>query len=488
MPFILPEINLNPLLPALIPAVTAMLIMLADALLPGKQKSWLSFVALVGLAVTAVATFSLNGAEQSAFNNSIRTGSFSIGVSLVVLLTAFVTILLSIDYLSARSLDFGEYLALLLGATSGMILMALANDLIVIFLGLELFSLPLYVLSAFWRTNKLSLEAGMKYFLLGSFSSAFFLYGIALIYGASGGTNLTGIASAPNVAHNVLFLMGAGLLLVGFGFKVGLVPFQWWMPDVYEGAPTPITAFMSIATKAAAFAAFFRAFTLTVYPIVDSTVGAVGINWHLVIAVLAVLTMTIGNIAALVQTNIKRMLAYSSIAHAGYILIALVVGGDSGTPAALFYFAAYAVMNLGAFGGVIALGQGERERVVFADLAGAAQQKPWAAAAIAISLLSLAGFPPFAGFVGKFFVFNAAVSAGYVWLAIIGVLNSLVSVYYYLGPVIRMYMSPPAEGSAFVPSRTPAVLAFAVVAVVVLMIGLGLFPAEVIHFAQAAGK
>lgn len=488
MPFNIPEINLNPLLPALIPAVTAMLIMLADALLPGKQKTWLAFVALAGLAVTALVTFGLYGSEQTAFNNSIHAGSFAIGVSLVVLFTSFVTVLLSIDYLNVRSLDPGEYLALLLGATSGMILMALANDLIVIFLGLELFSLPLYVLSAFWRTNKLSLEAGMKYFLLGSFSSAFFLYGIALIYGASGATNLTTLATGANLAHNPLFLMGAGLLLVGFGFKVGLVPFQWWMPDVYEGAPTPITAFMSVATKAAAFAAFFRAFTITVFPIVDNAAGGAGINWHLVVAVLAILTMTIGNVAALIQTNIKRMLAYSSIAHAGYILVALVAGGVNGTPAALFYFAAYAVMNLGAFGGVIALGQGERERVSFSDLAGAAQQKPWAAAALAISLLSLAGFPPFAGFVAKFFVFNAAVTEGYTWLAVVGVLNSLVSVYYYLGPVIRMYMNPPAEGWTQAPSRTPAVLAFAVVAVVVLMIGLGLFPSEVIHFAQAAGK
>ncbi len=481
MSFSIPEINLIPLLPAIIPIVTAMVIMLADVLLPGKNKSWLAIVALAGLAVAAYFTFNLYGAEQSAFNNSIVADHLSIGISLVVLVAAMITILLSIDYLSARNLDFGEYLALLLGAVSGMILMALANDLIVIFLGLELFSLPLYVLCAFWRTNNLSLEAGMKYFILGAFSSAFFLYGIALLYGATGTTNLETIHDATNIASNPLFLMGAGLLLVGFGFKVGLVPFQWWMPDVYEGAPTPITAFMSVATKAAAFAAFFRAFLIAVP---TST-----FDWQMVLAILAVVTMTIGNIAALTQTNIKRMLAYSSIAHAGYILIALVAGESAGgVSAALFYFAAYAVMNLAAFGGVIALGQGDRERLTFSDLAGAAQQKPWAAAAVAISLLSLAGFPPFAGFVAKFFVFGAAVNAGFVWLAIIGVLNSLVSVYYYLGPVVRMYMNPPTEDWKQASSPTPALLTFAVIVVVLLTIGLGLFPSEVARFAQAAAK
>lgn len=486
MPFTPPVINLIPLLPAIIPAVTAMIIMLADTLLPGKTKSWLAVVALAGLGLATFFTLTLYGPEQSAFNNSIVTTNLSLGVSLVVIVTAFITILLSIDYLNARNLDFGEYLALLLGAASGMILMALANDLIVIFLGLELFSLPLYVLCAFWRTNNMSLEAGMKYFILGAFSSAFFLYGIALIYGATGATNLQVIANTGNalLAHNGLFLMGAGLLLVGFGFKVGLVPFQWWMPDVYEGAPTPITAFMSVATKAAAFAAFIRTFNVTLLPIFTTA----NVDWHLVLALLAVVTMTAGNIAALTQTNIKRMLAYSSIAHAGYILVALVAGAEKGTPAALFYFAAYAVMNLAAFGAVIALAEGARERLTLSDLSGAAQQKPWAAAGLAIALLSLGGFPPFAGFVAKFFVFDAAVEANYAWLAVIGVLNSLVSVYYYLGPVVRMYMNPPAEGWTATPARTPTVLAFAVVVVVVVTIALGLFPSGVIQLAQAAGR
>ncbi|HZQ08353.1 MAG TPA: NADH-quinone oxidoreductase subunit N [Anaerolineae bacterium] len=488
MPFNFPEINLTPLLPAIVPAVTAMIIMLADALLPGKHKSWLSLVALAGLVVAVFFAVNLFDLNASAFNSSIVADNFALGISVVILIAAFLTILLSMDYLTARNLDFGEYLALLLGAVSGMILMALANDLIVIFLGLELLSLPLYVLSAFWRTNNASLEAGMKYFLLGAFSSAFFLYGIAFLYGATGTTNLTAMNTLLTTPYSdpffnlggalPLFILGSGLLLIGFGFKLGVVPFQWWIPDVYEGAPTPVTAFMSVTTKAAAFAAFFRAFVIAV--------PQDAVAWQFNLAIIAVLTMTVGNVAALVQTNIKRMLAYSSIAHAGYILIALVVGGDAGRLAAMFYFAAYALMNLAAFGAVIALGDGTRERLTFADLSGAAQQKAWAAAALAIALLSLAGFPPFAGFVAKFFVFGAAVNAGLVWLAVIGVLNSLVSVYYYLGPIVRMYMNPPTEGWAGTSARTPILLAVAVVFAVAITIALGLFPSEVIQFAQAS--
>lgn len=477
MPLTIPEINLAPLLPALIPALTAMLVMLADVSLPGKHKSWLALVALAGLGAAAYFAWVLLDTNASAFDNSILADNFALGISLVILAGAAVTILLSIAFLNARNLDVGEYLALLLGAVSGMILMALANDLIVVFLGLELLSLPLYVMSAFGRNNA-SLEAGMKYFLLGAFSSAFFLYGIALIYGATGTTNLTAIfqaASDAAVASNPILLIGIGLLIVGFGFKVGLVPFQWWMPDVYEGAPTPVTAFMSVATKAAAFAAFMHVFVAAFPPAV--------FDWRFVFALIAVLTMTVGNIAALTQTNVKRMLAYSSIAQAGYILVALVAENLS---AALFYLAAYTAMNLGAFGGLIALGQGDKERLTLDDLSGAAQQKPWASAAMAVSLLSLAGFPPFVGFVAKFFVFGAAVNAGYVWLAVIGVLNSLVSVYYYLGPVVKMYMNAPTAGWDVPRARTPALVALAVVIAVLLTIGLGLFPAEVLNLAQAS--
>lgn len=479
MPFVVPAIDLLPLFPAIIPIVVAMFIMLADALTPGENKRWLAWVALLGVGLALFTTANMWGLSVGAFNNSVVADNFALSLSLIVLGATFIAILLSIDFITTRQLDLGAYLALLLATASGMVLMALANDLIIVFLGLELFSLALYVLSAFWRTNRASLEAGMKYFLLGSFSSSFFLYGIAFIYGATGHTNLTEIYNAlarTGGSSNLLLLIGAGLLLVGFGFKVALVPFQWWTPDVYEGAPTPVTAFMSVATKTAAFAAFFRAFLIAIPPPL--------LDWQSAMAVIAVLTMIVGNVAALVQTNIKRMLAYSSIAHAGYILIAFVAGSQEGLAAAVFYLLAYAAMNLGAFGAVMALGHGERERVNFGDLAGAATQKPWAAAALAVCLLSLAGFPPFAGFVGKFFIFSAAVNAGYTWLAVAGVLNSLISVYYYLGPIVRMYMNAPAEGWQVY--RTPLTIAIAVVIAVLATIGLGVLPFNVIQFAQAA--
>lgn len=479
MPFILPEINLVPLLPSLVPALAAMLLMLADALRPTQNKLGLGALAFVALVAAMVATVSIWGLNLTAFHRSIVADNFSLALTLVVLAATLLALLLSLDFVQTRGLDLGEYLALLLSSSAGMILMVLANDLIIIFLALELFSLALYVLSAFWRSNRASLEAGIKYFLLGAFSSSFFLYGIAFVYGATGTTNLTEIFNAlsrVDAANNALFLVGTGLLLVGFGFKVALVPFQWWTPDVYEGAPTPVTAFMSVATKTAAFAAFLRAFLVAIPPTV--------LDWQMVMAMVSVLTMTVGNIAALVQTNLKRLLAYSSIAHAGYILIALVAGNAEGTASLVFYLVAYAVTTLGAFGAVIAFGQGDRERVTLDELSGAAQQKPWAAAALTLCLLSLAGFPPFAGFVAKFFVFRAAVTADFTWLAIIGVLNSLVSVYYYLAPVIRMYMGVPAEG--WERAKTPPAVALAVGITAVATLALGVLPFDLLQLAQAA--
>lgn len=476
----LPETNLIPLAPALVIALAMLMVMLGDVILPARAKGWLAILALAGLALAGVATVKLWGQNGAAFNVSIRADNYALFLTLVILLAGALGVLLALDYMRTRKLEPGEYLALLLAAVSGMILMALANDLIVIFLGLETFSLALYILSAFWRKNSASLEAGMKYFLLGAFSSAFFLYGIAFIYGATATTNLTEIAAALNQSRantSALMLIGAGLLVVGFGFKVALVPFHWWTPDVYEGAPTPVTAFMSVATKTAAFAAFLRTFLIAI-PIA-------ALDWRILLAALAVLTMTVGNVAALVQTNVKRMLAYSSIAHAGYILLALVAGGSDGIAAALFYLLAYTAMNLGAFGAVIALGEGDRERVNIPELAGVAAQRPLHAAALAICLLALAGFPPFAGFVGKFYIFSAAVAHGWTWLAIVGVLNSLVSVYFYLGPVVRMYMSAPAEGWGA--AKTPFAVGLAVALTVAATVALGLLPVGAITLAQAAG-
>jgi NADH-quinone oxidoreductase subunit N len=357
-----------------------------------------------------------------------------------------------------------------------MIVMATAVDLIIVFLGLELLSLPLYILAAFQRENPKSLEAGLKYFLLGAFSSAFFLYGIAMVYGAAGTTQLTDLGKFLQGQTQVddLLLVGFGLLLAGFAFKVALVPFHWWTPDVYEGAPTTVTAFMSVAVKAAAFGAFFRAFLVALpAPVLD---------WRLALAVLAVLTMTLGNVAALLQSDIKRMLAYSSIAHAGYILVALVAAGANGGASALFYLLGYTVTNLGAFGSVIALSDRARERTRIADFAGAAREHPAVAAVMSICLLSLAGFPPFAGFVGKFLIFGAAVEAGWTWLAVVGVLNSLISVYFYLRPVVQMYMTEPAPGWSHV--QVAPLVALALLLAVVGVLALGIFPAPAIAFAQ----
>ena len=435
----IPDLNFRLIAPALIVTLTALIVLLAELVTPAQRKRWLGVLSLIGLLIATGATLGLWGANASAFNQMIVADSFGLFLTFVILLGALLSILLALDFVRAHHLEQGEFYALLLASVVGMILMATATDLIVIFLALEVLSLPLYILAAFKRADARSLEAGLKYFLLGAFSSAFFLYGIAFIFGATGSTNLTKIAAAlTQYPRNDLLIVGAGLLLVGFAFKVALVPFHWWTPDVYDGAPTVVTAFMSVAVKAAAFGAFFRAFLIAL--------PALAFDWRIVLAVIAVLTMTLGNIAALLQSNIKRMLAYSSIAHAGYILIALVAMGAQGVSSALFYLLAYTLTNVGAFGAVIALSDGERERLEIRDLGGAARQYPLIAAMFAIFMLSLAGFPPLAGFTGKFLLFSAAVETGWGWLAVIGVLNSLVSVYFYLRPVVQMYMNDVVPG------------------------------------------
>ncbi len=461
-----PDFNLRIIAPALIVAVSAIVVLLAELFTSSGQKRLLGYLSLLGLAIAAFAAFNLWGANATAFRAMVIADNFGLFLTLTILIGAALSILLSMERFTQ-----GEYYVLMLFSVSGMILMATATDLIVVFLALELMSLPLYLLAAFQRENPSSLEAGVKYFLLGAFSSAFFLYGIALIYGAAGTTNLMLIAKASN---SDLLLIGAGLLLAGFAFKVALVPFHWWTPDVYEGAPTTITAFMSVAVKAAAFGAFFRAFFVAL--------PALALDWRTVLALIAVLTMTLGNVAALLQPNIKRMLAYSSIAHAGYILIALVAMGENGASSALFYLLAYTVTNLGAFGAVIALSDGARERLNLSDFAGVARTQPFVAALMAICMLSLAGFPPFAGFVGKFLIFGAAVQNGWTWLAIVGVLNSLISAYFYLRPVVQMYMSEPGEGSPATRVAPPVMLALIIA--VALVIALGIFPSPAMVFAQ----
>jgi NADH-quinone oxidoreductase subunit N len=343
------------------------------------------------------------------------------------------------DYLKRTKINQAEYYALMLSSIMGMIVMAASNDLVTIFLGLELMSIPLYIMVGFRRTRPDSTEAALKYFLLGAFASAFLLYGIALLYGATGTTNLarlgTFLYDTP-LPGNPLLLVGALLVFTGFAFKVAVVPFHMWTPDVYEGAPTSVTGFMSAGAKAAGFAALLR--------VGLRALGPIQADWTSLLAVLAFLTMTVGNFTALMQPNLKRMLAYSSIAHAGYIMVAIAAGGQEGAAAAVFYLAVYSFMNLGAFAILTMLGKGRDERVLVSDLAGVGFRQPLLGIAMTVFMLSLGGIPPTAGFMGKIVVFSAAMKhPALLWLVIAGVLNSVVSVFYYLRVTISMYMKEP---------------------------------------------
>jgi NADH-quinone oxidoreductase subunit N len=388
-------------------------------------------------------TLAQAGQENIAFSGMVVLDGFSTFLDVLFLGTGLLGIALAYGYLRRMGIERGEYYALLLFSVTGMLLMAQAGDLIVIFLALELLSIPLYVLSAFARPRLESEEAGLKYFLLGAFSTGFVVYGIALVFGATGATNLMKIVSAaagsgsgPTVSLPLLGI-GAALILVGFGFKVAAVPFHMWTPDVYQGAPTPVTSFMAVGAKAAGFAALLRIF-VTALPALE--VDLVPVLWGL-----AALTMLVGNLLAISQSNIKRMLAYSSIAHAGYILMALaaygkpLVSGDA-VASALFYLVTYALTSFGTWAVVIALEKAEGKGLEIADYAGLGRKRPLLAAAMTIFMLSLTGMPPTLGLVGKFYLFRTAIQGGFIGLAIIGVLTSLISAYYYLRVVVTMYM------------------------------------------------
>lgn len=432
-----------------------------------RSVRWVPYLALAGTLIALFLNFQTWGQLQYGFNRMVVADNFALFFKFVFLLTTVMTVLISIRYLRKEGVEHGEYYILVMMAAAGMMLMAGAADLIIIFLGLETFSLSIYVLAGFFRSDPRSGESALKYFLLGAFSTGFLLYGIALIYGATGTTNLHKIIELLNrgpVLQSPLMLIGMGLLIVGFGFKVASVPFHMWTPDVYEGAPTSITAFMSVGPKAAGFAAFLRVFLYSLGPLQEHWVG---ILW-----VLAVLTMTLGNVVAIAQTNIKRMLAYSSIAHAGYILVGMVAGGAAGLTSILYYILAYALMNLGAFAVVILFGRKGEENVLISDYCGMAARYPWLAAVMAVFMFSLAGIPPTAGFVGKFYIFSAAIDAGYIGLAIIGVLNSVISVYFYLRVTVMMYMHDPEKEIKALDLSPAIVLALIIAAVGTLQMGI----------------
>ncbi len=461
MSFDFPAANWSVIGPELVLIVTALFILLLVSF-SGTIVRRVPYIALGGTAIAFLLVLQGWDRPRYGFSQMLAADNFALFFKFIFLLTAFMTVLLSIRYLQKMKYEHGEYYVLVLLAAVGMMLMAGAVDLIVLFLGLETLSLSLYVLAGFFRSDARSSESALKYFLLGAFSTGFLLYGIALIYGAVGTTSLKKILELLNqglIVHGsqgTLMLIGMGLLIVGFGFKVASVPFHMWAPDVYEGAPTSVTAFMSVGPKAAGFAALLRVFLYGLSPLQD--------HWAGVFWVLAVITMTLGNIAALNQNNMKRMLAYSSIAHAGYLLVGIVSAGQAATAGILFYILAYALMNLGAFGVVILYGRKGDENLLISDYSGLAAHYPWLAAAMALFMFSLAGIPPTAGFVGKFYIFSAAIEAGYIGLAVIGLLNCAVSVYFYLRVTVMMYMrSPETE-----PGKAGAALDFSPALVLVL--------------------
>ena len=432
------DVQVVSILPQMIMLAAALAVFLAD--LVWKDRKGIGLLALAGaLAAFAAAAGMLAGSGAPTFQHMAAADRFALVISLVVSAAAVLALLISLDYVVRVELPAGEYYGLLLLAASGMMFLGAATHLMTLFLSLEILSIALYALAGIRTTDLRSGEAAMKYFLLGAFASAFLLYGMALLYGATGSTYLAGIAAAvPQKPADPMLIGGLALLLVGFAFKVAAVPFHMWTPDVYQGAPSSVTAFMSVGAKAAGFAALVRVL-VTVFP-------ALYAWWVWPVGILAVLTMTWGNLAALAQGNVKRMLAYSSIAHAGYILVG-VAAGEAGVSGVLFYLMAYALMNIGAFAVLIALERAEADAagVELARMSGLFHRRPWLAAAMTVFMFSLAGVPPLAGFFGKLYVFSAAVRSGLMVLAIIGVINSVISAYYYLRVVARMALAVPAE-------------------------------------------
>jgi NADH-quinone oxidoreductase subunit N len=475
----LPAVDLRVVGPALVLAVTGVAVLLLDLLPPRDRKDHLGFVGLAGVVAFLILALRMWGTDARGFRGMVAADGYALFFDLVIGYATGLVLLLSMDYIRRQGAESGEFYILVLFSAVGMVLMASATDLIVIFLALETMSLSLYVLAGFFRGRLEAGEASMKYFLLGAFASGFFLYGIALVFGATGSTNLDAIAGAVAAgrAGDPLLLIGAGLLLVGFGFKISSVPFHLWTSDVYQGAPTSVTAFIATGSKAAAFAALLRVLTAS---------GHVApMDWASVFWVLAVLSMTVGNVIAIAQQNLKRMLAYSSIAHVGYMLVGVVAGGALGNGSVLFYLLAYTFTTAGAFGVILLLERDGREAVRLEDYGGLAGAHPMMALALAVFLLSLIGIPPTAGFVGKFALFAAAVRAGYVWLAVIGVLNSAVAAYYYLRLIVYMYMREPAAGgpAALVPSFAGCL---ALVVALWGVVQLGLLPAPLLDLAQSA--
>jgi NADH-quinone oxidoreductase subunit N len=472
--------NMNVILPLVILIAWSCILLLVDLTIPKGHKGWTAVMAALGLVVCLGLSIAQFGQTTTGFNGMVIRDGFSTFLSILFLSSGLAAIAVAYDYLKRMDIERGEYYALLLFSITGMMLMAVANDLIVVFLALELLSIPLYVLAGFARPRVESEEASLKYFLMGAFSGSFVVFGIALVFGATGTTNLTGILSAitTSIANLPLLTVGAALILVGFGFKVAAVPFHMWTPDVYHGSPSAVTAFMSVGAKAAGFAALLRIF-ISAFP-------ALSTDLTMILWAISALTMFLGNVVAIAQSNIKRMLAYSSIAHAGYILMALVPYGNSAVnkdtiSAALFYLVAYALTSFGAWAVVIALEKAEGKGLELNDYAGLARKYPLLAASMAIFMLSFIGVPPTLGFMGKFYLFRTVIEGGYLGLALIGVFTSLISAYYYLRLIVIMYMR---EGEP--QARTEFWVNFTAAFTAVLVITLTLFAQPLLNLASKA--
>ncbi len=464
-------------MPEIIVLSGACLLILLDLVLDRNQKHIIAYLSLLVILVAAAGTWLIAGNSENILSGMFVIDGYSTFFKMTFYLATFLAILLSINYIKVEGVERGEYYILMLFALSGMMIMASGTDLLSIYVGLELMALSIYVLTGFIQHNGSSNEAAMKYVILGAFSSGVLLYGISLVYGLTGTTQLSDLAAVlrGQGGPDIALILAITFLVAGFGFKVAAVPFHMWAPDVYEGAPTSITAFMSVGPKAASFAALLRVFI--------AALGPVSTSWVTLIAVISVLTMAVGSLVALSQTNIKRMLAYSSIAHAGYALLGLVAGGPDGIASVMLYMLIYTFMNMGIFGTIIMMRKGNFRGENIEDYTGLSKVNKGAALLMLIFLFSLAGIPPTAGFVGKFYIFMSLVRNGYIALAVIGVIMSVVSAYFYIRIVMLMYMKEPTR--EFDLAHTPAsslALAIAVAGTVII----GILPTWFLELAKSA--
>ena len=467
--------DLDAIVPMLCVTLAALASMGAEAFRKPGEKMPIGGLGIVGLLGAAASTAMLWNRNSDGFG-VIVADNFGLFVTMTLVIVGILTIMFSSQVVHGQEYPKGEYYTLLLFSIVGMMMMATANDLLVVFVALEILSLAVYVLTGIRRDSLKGTEAAFKYFLLGAFSSAFFLYGIAFTYGITGSTRLTAVGSylaAQSLSGNPMVLIAVGLLLVGFAFKISAVPFHMWTPDAYEGAPAIVTGFMSTGVKAAAFAAFARVFLSAFEPF--------RADWAPIVAALAALTMILGTVVGVAQSNLKRMLAYSSIAHGGYLLVGLVSANQVGKAAILFYLLGYSVTNLAAFGVIALLGERDRDNDELRDYAGLWHSHPALAALMTVCLLSLGGLPPTVGFIGKWYIFTAAVGAGYYWLAIIGVLTSVISVFFYLRVVVMMYMAD--RTGAPLPARVTVVGMAALSLSIAAIFYLGVLPAPIMDYA-----